>query len=447
MLETGFRILEDWAWGITLDSLEIEKERGVVIEEWRLGQGAASRLQNRQFPVLTRNSRYAQRLPIGTYESLRTFRHSALRRFYRDWYRPDLMAVVAVGDFDGERVEALIREHFGRIPAPRRARARREYRVPEHRETLVSVATDPEAPGATVSLYLKKAPISWETVEVYRSWLVESLASSMLINRLSEVMQRPDSPLLDVSSFHGRFIRPLSALVLTGRVHEDRMEAGLDAILTEVERAARHGFTETEMQREKLELLRMMEQRYAEREKTSSGSYAADYISHFLYGGTVLDVADEYSLHARLLPGIGLREVNERVRTWQQERNRVVLARAPARPGLDVPGERRLRQVIDAVGRRSLEAYDDLVSAAPLVRDPPAPGAVVSERDLPGVDVTEWVLSNGARVLLKRTDFREDEILMVARSPGGSSLLPDEDHVAALTAPPSGSRPRGSRYA
>jgi zinc protease len=434
VLETGMQILEDWAWGITLDSLEIEKERGVVIEEWRLGRGAGARMQNQQFPVLTRRSRYAQRLPIGTRESLERFRHASLERFYRDWYRPDLMAVVAVGDFDPERVEALVREHFGPITGPRRPRPRREFDVPTHRETLISVASDPEAQGSTVSVYMKRTPIRWETVEAYRSWIVESLASSMLTNRLGEATQRPDAPFLDVSSFQGRFIRPLSAFALTVKVPDDGISRGLEALLTETDRAAQHGFTPSELEREKREILRVMEQRSAERERTTSGSFAADYVSHFLYGGTILDVADEYRLYRRLLPGITAEEVSASARGWMEDRNRVILVRAPERPDLRLPDERSLRRIVMTTRNRTLEPYDDAVSQAPLVSRPPVPGTVVEERVSAEVGVTEWRLSNGVRVLLKPTDFREDEILMVARSPGGTSLFDDEDHVAALTA-------------
>jgi zinc protease len=434
VLETGMQILEDWAWGISLDSLEIEKERGVVIEEWRLGRGAGTRMQNRQFPVLAQRSRYAQRLPIGTRESLESFKHSALRRFYNDWYRPDLMAVVAVGDFDEAHVEALIKQHFSHISGPARPRPRREYGVPDHRQTLISVATDPEAQGSTVSLYMKRAPVNWETVDAYRSWIVESLASSMLTNRLGEATQLPNAPFLDISSFQGRFIRPLSAYVLTVRVPDHEIERGLESLLIETDRASQHGFISTELEREKVEIMRVMEQRFAERERTTSGSFAADYVSHFLYGGSILDMATEYELYRRLLPEITVQEVNERARAWMQDRNRVVLVRAPSRPGLNVPSERQLRRVVSATRNQQLAPYDDNLSTAPLVRRPPVPGAVVETRVMEEVGVHEWVLSNGARVLAKPTDFREDEILMAARSPGGTSLFDDEDYIPALTA-------------
>jgi zinc protease len=434
VLEAGFQILEDWAHGITLDSLDIEQERGVVVEEWRLGQSAASRMQRQQLPVLMRRSRYSLRDPIGTHASLTAFDHESLRRFYRDWYRPDLMSVVAVGDFDPDTVETMIRAAFAGIPAPEHPRARRLFDVPGHTGTLVSVATDPEATSSSVSLYLKRRAESWTSDASFRDWLIESLASSMLTNRLSELIQRPGSPFLDVSSFHGRFIRPLSAHVLSVRVPDTGIATGLEALLSEAERAARHGFAETELEREKREMLRYAEQRYAERDQSTSSSFAAEYVSHYLYGGTPMDIAAEYQLYLRLLPQIRLRDVNARAGPWMQPGNRVVLVRAPERPGLEVPGEDELARLAQAVERRPLDAYADSLSSAPLLAVQPRPGHIVSEREHARVGVTEWLLSNGARVLLKPTDYRDDEVLFAARSPGGTSLLGDEDYVAGLTA-------------
>lgn len=434
VLETGIRILEDWASGIAFDSVQVEKERSVVIEEWRLGQGAGARMQYRQFPTLTQRSRYAERLPIGTYESLANFDHAALRRFYEEWYRPDLMAVVAVGDFDADEVEALIRERFSAIPAPANPRPRREFEVPPHRETLFSVATDPELTSSSVSLYLKRPPRPWVNVRAYREWVAESLASAMLVNRLSEYTQTVDSPFLDVASFQGRFVRTLSAFVITARTPEDRVERGLQTLLMEVERAARHGFAATELEREKREMLRVMEQRYAERDRTTSGSYAADYAAHFLYGGALIEAEQEYALYRELIPDIRLREVNGRVRDWTRTSDRVILVSAPERPGLAPPRESLLQRIVEIVPRQAIPPYRDSISEAPLIRDLPEPGRVVAESHVPEVGVTVWELSNGSRVILKPTDFREDEVLFAARSPGGTSLVDDEDFVPALTA-------------
>lgn len=433
LLETGLQILEDWAHGVTFDSLEVEKERGVVIEEWRLGRGAGSRLQAKQFPVLLRGSRYAERLPIGSRESLESLSVDAVRRFYRDWYRPELMAVVAVGDFDGEQMEAQIRERFSRIPA-REGPSRRDFTVPGHEQTLVSVATDPEATSATISVNMKRRPSQWTTVRDYRRWIVESLASGMMTNRLTEYTQRPGSPFLDVSSFQGRFLRPLSAYVLSARVPAEGVERGLRSLLLEVTRVRQHGFTATELEREKRQLLRRVEQRHAERHRITSTSYASDYVAHFLYGGTLVSTDDEYELYHRLVPEVTLRMVNDIAADWMRTEDRVILVNMPESDSLRPPPEGRLESIVRYTNRASTEPYSDAFASEPLLGVLPPLGQIVTERELPELGITEWILENGVRVLVKPTDFRDDEVLMVARSPGGTSLVSDEDYFAALTA-------------
>lgn len=434
VMDTAFQILEDWAHGVTFDSVEVAKERGVVIEEWRLGQGAAARMRNRQFPVLLRSSRYARRLPIGTRETLDTFQPAELKRFYEDWYRPELMAIVAVGDFDPARIERMIRRHFADIPRSEKPRKRGEFRIPQHRNTLISVATDPEATASTVTLYLKRTPRAWSRVADFQRWLTESLAASMLNNRLVEHTQKPDAPFLNVSSFHGRFLRPVSAFIVSATVPEGHVGRGLGALLTEVERVSQHGFTASELEREKAEMSRMLERQFTERSKEPSGAFAAGYVSHFLYGGAMLSPAAQFELAQRLLPGITTRAVDDVAEQWRTKRNRVILVAAPDEEEVVVPTVRDLARVANGVRERAVRAYRDDVSSAPLVRRPPEPGHVVSEWQVPEIGVTEWKLSNGARVILKPTDFKNDEILLAGRSPGGTSLVSDADYIAGLTA-------------
>ena len=242
-IATAFQIMEDWAHGLTLDPEEIDQERGVVIEEWRLGQGAAARLRDRQFPVIFRESRYAERLPIGTVESLETFGRESLRRFYHDWYRPDLMAVIAVGDFDRSDIEALTRQHFEDLPVPANPRERTAYPVPDHDETLFSIVTDPEVTSTSVSVYHKMdAEDDW-TIGGYKQRIVESLYNGMLNDRFREIARQPNPPFLRASSAQGRLIRSKRVYALTAGVLENGTERGLGALFTEAERVARFGFT------------------------------------------------------------------------------------------------------------------------------------------------------------------------------------------------------------
>jgi len=431
-LEMGFRILADWAHQQVFDSVEVEKERGVVIEEWRLGRGAAARMRDKQLPVLFSGSRYAERLPIGDREVLETFSHEALRRFYRDWYRPDLMAVIAVGDFDAMHVEALIRRYFAGIPPARSPRPRPVYGVPEHDETLVAIATDPEATVSAVAVYYKQPVRERRDLAAYRQALIERLYNAMFNQRLFELTQQPQPPFILGSSGQGRFIRSSEVYLLNASVQDGGILRGLEALLTEAERVLRFGFTESELERTKRELLRGLEQAYAEREKTESDVYAARYVQHFLTGEPAPGIAFEFQQAQRLLPTIRLDEVNAVARAWLSDRNRVVLVNAPEKPGVEVPTEEQLLAVFDAVRAAPLTAYQDAVADAPLVPHAPEAVAIVRESTIPEIGVTEWVLANGVRVILKPTDFKADEVAFRAFSPGGTSLASDEDFISAL---------------
>ncbi|HEX7243316.1 MAG TPA: insulinase family protein [Longimicrobiaceae bacterium] len=434
VLETGVRILGDWAGGVSFEAEEIEKERRVVIEEWRLGQGAGSRVRDQQLPVLFRGSRYADRLPIGSREALERADPAALRRFYADWYRPELMAVVAVGDFDRDAMVRLIRATFAGLPASPSPKQRPAFGLPEQRETLFSIATDPEATGSGVSVYHRFTPRDPRTAGAYRESIVETLVQGMLSDRLYERTQETAPPYLSASTSSGALVRGAAAEVLSATVGDNGVERGLEAVLVEARRAAEHGFTRTELERQKETLLRLWEQVYAERRKTHSGQFTAEYVAHFLEREPIPDLPTEYGLYRRFVPGITLEEVNRMAAGRLGGRNRTVVVSLPRKEGVRVPTEASLRAVLDSAARRPVTAYADRTSDRPLVPTPPKPGRVTAERVVAEVGVREWTLSNGARVVLKPTDFKEDEILFVAGSPGGTSLAPDSLYIPAVTA-------------
>jgi zinc protease len=433
-LERGIEILGDWAHGQVFDSAEVERERGVVLEEWRLGRGAGARMRDRQLPILLRGSRYADRLPIGDASYLRTFPHEALRRFYRDWYRPDLMAVVAVGDFDKAAVERLIRDRFSRLARPASPSARTVFQVPPHESTYVAIATDREATNSSVTVYNLLPVRDQTTVGSYRQKIVERLFSDMLNTRYSEIVQRPDAPFAFAGSGRGYFVRSADAYTVFAGVRSGGVLRGLEAALTETERVARYGFTATELERQKANVLRSYEQLNAERARRESASHAAECIRHILQGEDMTGVEVEYRLHQQFLPEVTLEEVNRVGREWLVDRNRVVLVNAPQQDTVPVPTEAQLLALFDAVKAKPIEPYGDSTSSAPLVAHLPLPGAIVSERRIPEIGVTEWRLSNGVRVVLKPTDFQADQILLGATSPGGTSLIPDSLYVSAAWA-------------
>jgi zinc protease len=433
VLDTGLQILRDWADGIAMDPEEIEKERGVVVEEWRRSRGAGARLTDRQFPFLFAGSRYAERLPIGDLETLRTFASETLRRFYAQWYRPELMAVVAVGEFDPREMEARIRQEFGGMQA-KDGPARPEIAMPFPDSTRYMVTVDPEVPRTTVNINWMMPAKPDTTPEEIRRGIVDGMFAGLLGDRLQDISLEPDAPFMDVGSYQGGSLRPIETFVLNAAVAEGGAERGLGALVAELERAARHGFTAAELEREKTELLRMWEQIHAERAKTPSGAYAGTYADHFLRRGPLRTVEDEYEMNRAVVPTITLQEVNAAARRYAALRDRVVLVSGPERAGLTRPSEARLAFVADSVVRSELAAYTETVSDAPLLAAAPAPGRIVEVDSTPEIGVIRWTLSNGARVVLKPTDFKDDEIMFAATSPGGLSLLPDSTYLFGRTA-------------
>ena len=430
----GIEILGDWAHAITFDSLEVERERPVVVEEWRQGRGADARLRDAQLPVIFRGSQYADRMPIGDTAVVRHATPSELRRFYDTWYRPDLMTVVAVGDIDPAAMEQEIRRRFSVLDRASDATPRPVTPVPGHAATLVSIVSDTEATGTSVSLLYKRDPAPLHTVGDFRRQLMESLYDQMLNSRLFELSQRPGAPFLGAGSSKGRFLRAKDAYSLGAAVADTGVLAGLRALLTEAARVERHGFTGSELDRARRDLLRSMEQGFAERQKTVSAAYASEYVSAALQREPYVSTADAWTLYQRFVPGIGLDEVNALARAFISDSNRVVLVSAPANSAVRLPDERALLAVFDQVRQADIAAYVDDVADAPLVSQSPVPGRVVSSRTDATVGVTEWRLSNGVRVIVKPTSFKDDQVLLAATSPGGASLAPDSLALSASMA-------------
>ena len=435
MMDRALLILEDWAHNVSFDPTEVEKERGVVMEEWRLGRGAGMRMLNKIFPILLNGSRYADRLPIGKPEIIQSGKQERLKQFYADWYRPDLMAVIAVGDFDKAAIEKMITTHFASIPAANKPKPRSIFDVPDHAGTTYAIATDKEANTTSVEVdtLLPRRPEG--LVGAYRQKTVDRLFSGMLSARLSELTQKPDAPFTLGGAARGNFIgHTKDSASLFALVKEDGIERGLDALLTEAERVARFGFTASELERQKQAVLRNYERQALEKENRQAGSRADEYVRNFLQDETLPSADDEYALHKRFLPEITLDEINKLAREWFPDRDRTVVVNAPEKSGLVIPDQSKLAAVIKNATAKDLKAYVDTVAGAALVESPPRPGTVAKTSARETVGITEWELSNGVKVVLKPTTFREDEILFRAFSPGGSSLANDKDYIPASSA-------------
>jgi zinc protease len=432
-LKKAFLFFADVAHGLSFDPDAIEKERGVIIEEWRQGRGAAARMQDEQMPVLLKGSRYAERNPIGTPEGLERVTQAGLKRFYQTWYRPDLMAVIAVGDFDKSAVEKMIKDQFGSIPVPDERKPRPMFDVPDHADTLFSVATDPETTMTTVALY-NMLPLREQTsVGSYRQHQVERLYTGMLNARLAELTIKPDPPFMRAGTERGIFVRTKEAASMMALVKEDAIARGLAALVTESVRAARFGFTPGELRRERLEVVRGYESAFAERDKEESADLAAEFIRAYTQGEPTPGMTYEYGLVQRFLPAITLDEVNQVAKEWTSG-SRVVLVTAPKKPGLSVPDAAQLAAAMKAAAAADIKPYVDVASTQALMDRPPEPGSVVKTTTRERAGITQWELSNGVKVVLMPTTFKQDEVIFRATSPGGTSLANDKDYVAAMTA-------------
>ncbi len=433
IVERAFTILQEWARGIALEEEEIDAERGVVLEEWRLDRGADARIRDLQLPVILSGSRYAERLPIGRKEIIESAPHGMLRRFYRDWYRPDLMAVIAVGDFDAGRIQSLIEEKFSRLDPRPAARPRESWPVPDHERTLVTIATDPEATSTSIRIYYKLPKRPEGTDQDYRRSLVEALYHAMLNERFDEITERPDPPFLYAISTTDSLVRSRDVYFKVAGVREGAVRRALEALLTEAERVDRHGFTPSELDRAKRDLLRFYEQAWKERDTEDSSLYAEEILRHFLEGEPMPGIGAELDLVRSFLPGITIEEVNRSASAWISEENRVIAVSAPESGG-PPPREEDLLAVFEEVARVGIAPWEDKVLEAPLLAAPPEPGRIVREESIAEIGATRWEMSNGVEVYLKPTAFRKDEILLSAWSPGGHSLVEDRDHTSATFA-------------
>jgi zinc protease len=434
LVEKGLQALGDFAGGMTLDPAEIDKERGVVLEEWRGGLGAAARIRDQQLPVLYQGSKYAERLPIGKPEILKSFPASELRAFYEKWYRPDRMAVVVVGDVDVPRVERLIRDTFGPLAKPASAPPSRTYPLPLPSEVEYKVATDPEVTQSSVSIVRKRRSESRDTVADYRRSLVRRLIFQMLNDRFDEMTRKVDAPFLSAGAYGGALTPEVSSVNLGAGVQEGRIEQGLAALAIEARRVVAHGFGPGEIDRAKKWTLAGYDRAYTERDKTESGSYVQEYVSHFLEGEPSPGIAYEYDLAKQMVPSIAAAEIDAAGRDLFGTVTRTVLAVAPQKPDLPVPTETQLAAALAATTSVAVTAYVDTAAASALMETLPSPAAVTARRELPDLGVTVVTFANGVEAWLKPTDFKNDQVLFSLSAVGGTSLAPPDTYREAQLA-------------
>ncbi|MGE0446934.1 MAG: M16 family metallopeptidase [Vicinamibacterales bacterium] len=423
LLARGMQVLSDFGGGMTLDPVEIEKERGVVLEEWRGRLGVGSRIQTIQEPAIYGDSRYARRLPIGTPDVLRGFTPQRLRDFYDEHYRPERMGVVVVGDIDPAAAERLVRQAFGGLRGRGEAEPRPMYPIPPHEETRFALATDREAQASTVTVLHKRPLESLRTVGDYRDLLVQSLAYQMLNARLSEIARRADAPFLAASTGGDSLGRTLEAFTAFARVNDGGIAEGLAALTQEIERVEQFGFGAAELDRAKRALLAGYERSYNERDKAESGGLTNELVSLFLQGEPAPGIEVEYRLAQQFIPSITAAEAAGLLRQWTAGTNQVVLTVAPEKEGLAPVTEVALREALRRGETATLTPWEDGIAGRDLLARAPEAGTVRSRREIPEIGVTVLTLSNGVEVYLKPTDFKNDQVLFTGYSKGGTSLV------------------------
>ncbi len=433
VLAQALHVLREWAGDALVDPAEVEKERGVVVEEWRLSYlNAQGRITDEIIGALLGGSRYAERLPIGNMEIVRGAPAETVRAFYETWYRPDNMAVIAVGDFaDIDALQAQIEQEFGSLVNPATPIDHGTWTVPDYGETNVEIVTDPELTATDVQVIFKQEPAPGRTTEDLRSGLVSATALQVLNYRFAEIMQGANPPFLYAGSGQGPYVRAVDISYLYASVEPGAAEAGLSAIMTEAERLRRFGVTQAELDRAVVDALRSLQSAADEAQNTEHASHANAILTQFLEGDTAVSAEDLYALAQELYPTITLEEVNAAATELFPTANRVVLMSAPEDADVPLPTAETLLGAVLAAEAAELEAPAELAAAGPLLAEPPAPAEIASTEVITEIGATVVTFANGLQLWMKPTDFKDDEVLLEIVSPGGISAVSDEQVVEA----------------
>ena len=434
VLKNGIQIVRDWAQDATLDPVEIDKERGVVLEEKRLGKGAGERMRRVYWPVILNNSRYTERIPIGLDTVLNHFKPATIRRFYHDWYRPDLQAVIVVGDIDVDQMERTIKEKFSDLKNPAGERVRTRYTVGLTGKNHFVAVTDKEMTSTEVEVLIKHKALPLKTDADYRTSLRQELFNEMIANRYRELSLQSDPPFVNGSAGIGDFMGGLDLYDASMTARPGELENGVKAMWRETERVIRFGFTQSELDRAKVSYLSGMEAELKEKDKTQSEAYVKEYQQYFLKGTAAPGIEKEYALTQAELPGITLPEVDALAGRYVTTTDRDILLLAPDKDKSRLPDSAVITGWLHAVEGEDLQPYKDEMSTRPFLSSAPVPGTITGEQQDTALQVTTLTLSNGVKVVLKPTDFKNDQILFSSFAPGGTSVYPDVDYQSAASA-------------
>jgi zinc protease len=434
IIDSCLLILHDWSGSLSLEETEIDKERGVIREEMRTYGGANRRLNEKILPEILPDNQYSKRNVIGTEEIILNFKPETLRAFYKKWYRPDLQGLIIIGHIDPEQIENKLKALFADIPAPANPAERIYYPVADNKEPLVGIATDKEATRTAVSIDFKHEPLPKElkgTIVDLSTDYFNSIIYNIMRERINDLTQQADPPFLSAMVRYGSFANTVTADALSGDVYikGEEIERGLKTLAREIERVKRYGFTPSEYERARTNLLTQYESAFKEKDKTQNARYANEYVRHFTLGGYIPGIEMEFNMISSIAPQISVEVINQYVSSLITDENIVLTLISPEKEGLTLPGKDDLLKWFQEAKSEDIQPLEETVSDEPLLQDVPATGSIVSESQDKNFGATVYQLSNGVKVVVKPTDFKDNEIIVSATSPGGSSHFPESEDV------------------
>ena len=435
LVDTCLLILHDWSSFIALEEAEIDNERGVILEELRTREDASERLMKEVLPIMYPNSPYANRLPGGLPEVVANFEYQTLRDYYHKWYRPDLQGLIIVGDVDVDAIEARIKEMFADIKAPVDPAPRPQFMIEDNVEPIVAIASDPEQTNYRINLYFKSEATPDSLKNDVNYWIGQymlSIISSMEINRLQDITQKANPPFVYGYSYYSNYyIAPTEDAWCSIAMAKDA--AGIDeaitTLVTENRRMAEFGFTASEYERAKADFQKRIESQYNERNNTENRVYVNECLENFLSNEPMMGIETEYALYQQIIPNLPLEVINQVAAQLVHDDNLVITVMAPKKDGETLPTAEELLNVYKAANAAQIEPYKEETFDGPMVENMPKPGKIKKVADMPEFDAKVMTLSNGMKVIYKKTTFKEDEIRFSATSDGGISALKQEDFI------------------
>ena len=431
LLNGGLQIMRDWAQDATLDPVEIDKERGVVLEEKRLGKGASERMRQVYFPIILNHSLYADRIPIGLDTVLNNFKPATIKSFYQDWYRPDLQALIVVGDINVDEIEKDIKSKFSDLKNPVNEKPRTTYTVSLIGKNQFISVTDKENKATSAEILIKHPEQQVRTAADYRNLIIRSLFNDMLNDRYQEVTRQADPPYISGGAGVDNFLNSLDYYSARVTAKPGELEKGLKAVWRETVRVSKFGFTEPELERAKKRYLSILEFDFKEKSKTPSTRYVNEYLQYFLKGTTAPGITEEYRLTQNDLPTISVKDVNAVCKEYIKSVDRDILITAPESEKANLPNQSTVESWLAQVEAEPLLPYKDEMSKLPLLSHEPVAGKIVKQETDEVLHTTTLILSNGVKVVLKPTDFQNNQVLFSGFAPGGSSLYSDADFQSA----------------